>query len=251
MNLSRIASTFTFISHVNSLSFSGSEADYMNGLITFIHLRTKKISELKTSLELEEAKSQGIFYKMYKPIENNNVTQSFASGNSYYAHNHNDLNEAFKFIEKERDCCLREALRTLLLSKVIPECSTNMSLDNVLMIPDETVDAIIGDMINLGEQEPYGVNGGTIVVHFGNSEKDLAELSKKENNNFQEIVGKFKVNPNTITTFQLHLTLIPSTNMKHKMMNLMRRFQAKTPIMVADQKFKLSKHCLYCCSECC
>ena len=123
-----------------------------------------------------------------------------------------------------------------------------MNLDSSLVIPEDTLHVLIGDMINLGEQEPYGVNGGTLVVHFGTN--DFVEISNKENNNVQEIIGKFNVCPNTITTFQLHLTVSPSTNMKHKMMNLMRRFQAKTPVLVVDQKFKLTKHCLYCCNEC-
>ena len=122
----------------------------------------------------------------------------------------------------------------------------NLDIGSCLEIPEDSLDDIIDDVIHLGEEEPYGVNGGVLVVHFGSNEEELRESVDNVNDNQVPVrIGKFDISSSTISTFQLHLMLIPSTNLKHKMANLVRRFQAKPPVMVVDQRFKLTKKKLY------
>ena len=171
-----------------------------------------------------------------------------SSNDSYDVMNVTSLDNAFEFIEYERVNKLRRNLKRLFKSKVLPVCSKTMNLDSgsALEVQEDSLDDIIDDMINLGEEEPYGVNGGVLVVHFGSNEEDLTEMGNNVNDNQIPVrIGKFEISSRTISTFQLHLTLIPSTNLKHKMANLVRRFQAKPPIMVVDQRFKLTKKKLY------
>ena len=153
-----------------------------------------------------------------------------------------DMSNLFKMMEEERVSKLRRSLRKLFKSKVIPLCSKNLNLDtgSVMEIQEESLDDIINDMIDLGEQEPYGVNGGTLCLHFGSSLDDLANTPSTENR-----VGKFQVSQANVSTYELHLTLVPSTLLKHKVANLVRRFQAKPPVMVVDTKYKLDKKKLY------
>ena len=153
-----------------------------------------------------------------------------------------DMSNLFKMMEEERISKLRRSLRKLFKSKVIPLCSKNLNLEtgSVMELQEESLDDIINDMIDLGEQEPYGVNGGTLCLHFGSTPADLENTPSAENR-----VGKFQICPANVSTYELHLTLVPSTNLKHKMANLVRRFQAKDPVMVIDTKYKLDKKKLY------
>ena len=116
--------------------------------------------------------------------------------------------------EQERLGELRKILWKLITSKVIPLCSKSLRLDagSVMEFQEDALEWIINDMIRLGESEPCGINGGMIVINFGG---------------------------------ELHLTIIPSTKIMHKMTNLFRWIQAKPSILVIDQKFKLLKKKLY------
>ena len=191
-------------------------------------------------------------YTATNSIKNSKRSTSSHPENSTY-HSYDGMkvakiDNAFQFIEYERVKKLRQTLRRLFKSKILPVCSKNMNLDvgSSLEIQEESLDDIIEEVILLGEEEPYGVNGGVLVVHFGSNEEELTESVDNVNDNQVPVrIGKFDISSNTISTFQLHLTLIPSTNLKHKMANLVRRFQAKPPIMVVDQRFKLTKKKLY------
>ena len=125
--------------------------------------------------------------------------------------------------------------------------SKNLRLDagSSLEFQEDALELIISDMIRLGEREIYGINGGMIVINFGDDERHLTPGEMSADTSGVRRLGKLPICTDNIATYELHLTLIPSTNIKHKMANLFRRFQAKPPVLVVDQKFKLDKKKLY------
>lgn len=157
------------------------------------------------------------------------------------------LDFAFKLMEEKRIEELRKMLRNLVTTKVIPFCSKNLRLDagSSLEFQEDALELIISDMIRLGEREIYGINGGMIVINFGDDERHLTPGEMSGDASGVRRLGKLPICTDNIATYELHLTLIPSTNIKHKMANLFRRFQAKPPVLVVDQKFKLVKKKLY------
>lgn len=163
------------------------------------------------------------------------------------------LDLAFKLMEEKRIEELRKMLWKLFTSKVIPFCSKNLRLDagSVLEFQEGSLELIIGDMIRLGESEIYGINGGVIVINFGEDERHLTagemsgDASGEGSDQGPVRLGQLPICSDNIAIYELHLTLIPSTNIKHKMANLFRRFQAKPPVLVVDHKFKLVKKKLY------
>lgn len=164
------------------------------------------------------------------------------------------LDLAFKLMEEKRIEELRKMLWKLFTSKVIPLCSKNLRLDagSVLEFQEDALELIINDMIRLGESEIYGINGGVIVIHFGEDERHLTmeamsgDASGEGSDQEGPVrLGMVPICTDNIAIYELHLTLIPSSNIKHKMANLFRRFQAKPPALVVDQKFKLVKKKLY------
>ena len=131
----------------------------------------------------------------------------------------------------------RRALRDFVTTEVVPLCCETLMLDtgSELEIQEENLEAIIDEMIRLGEQEPCGVSGGVLVIHLGEClEEDEVKC-----------LGRLPISPDNTATFELHLHLIPSTNIKHKVANLARRMQAKPPIIIVDQNFKIVKKKLY------
>ena len=164
------------------------------------------------------------------------------------------LDLAFKLMEEKRIEELRKMLWKLFTLKVVPFCSKNLRLDagSVLEFQEDALELIINDMIRLGESEIYGINGGVIVINFGEDERHLTvgEMSGYASGEGSDQegpvrLGQLPICTDNIAIYELHLTLIPSTNIKHKMANLFRRFQAKPPALVVDQKFKLVKKKLY------
>ena len=157
------------------------------------------------------------------------------------------LDFAFKLMEEKRIEELRKMLWKLITTKMIPFCSKNLRLDtgSSLEFQEDALELIISDMIRLGEREIYGINGGMIVINFGDDERHLTPGEMSADASGVRRLCQLPICTDNIATYELHLTLIPSTNIKHKMANLFRRFQAKPPVLVVDQKFKLVKKKLY------
>eukprot|EP00092_Neocalanus_flemingeri_P038690 GFUD01042125.1.p1 GENE.GFUD01042125.1~~GFUD01042125.1.p1 ORF type:complete len:197 (+),score=46.16 GFUD01042125.1:227-817(+) len=158
-----------------------------------------------------------------------------------------DLDHAFKLLEQERFVKLMNVLKRTILAKVLPLCPKVLNLDNgsLLEMPSETLKNILGDMVHLGEQEPYGILGGTLMVNFGKTEYVTDNSDSVNSSSSFTKVGRFPLNPDITSTFELHLTFYPSTQVKHKVTNLLRRLQGKPPLLVVDQKFNLTKKKLY------
>ena len=156
-------------------------------------------------------------------------------------------------MEQERLEELRKILWKLITSKVIPFCSKNLRLDagSVMEFQEDVLELIINDMIRLGESEPCGINGGMLVINFGGEERHLTmeamsgDASGVRSDQGPVRLGQLPICTDYVATYELHLTIIPSTKIMHRMANLFRWIQAKPPVLVIDQKFKLLKKKLY------
>ena len=104
-------------------------------------------------------------------------------------------------------------------------------------LPTPTLNHILNQLVLLAEREPYGVRGGTLVVMFSPPPTSPNTTSIK--------IGRFPLDPTTVSTFEIHLTLQSTNQVKLKLANLIRRLQGKKAKLVVDEKFTLVKKKLY------
>ena len=148
-----------------------------------------------------------------------------------------ELDSAFKNLEEERLKELHKKLRKFFTTKVVPLCNKNLNADDesTLRFVKGTIKCIISDMIKLGENELCGIDGGLVVINLGG---DLSDLKPTR-------IGVLPINHEFCPSYELHLTLIPSNDMKYKMENMLRRLYAMTPLIIVDQRYKLIKKQIY------
>ena len=149
------------------------------------------------------------------------------------------LDDAFKLLEREQLENLAKELQGHFCTKVLPICAKMVYLEHgsVLDLPSYIMKKILVEMVALGEKEPYGVMGGTLVVN--------CVLETPANITKSTRIGRFPLKPELPSTFELHLTLFPSTQVKHRIANLMEKIQGKPEKIVIDQKYILTKKKLY------
>ena len=152
------------------------------------------------------------------------------------------LEYAFKILEQERLLKHKKVLK-----RTCPLCMKVLNFDNgsLLELPSDTLNNILEDMVNFGEHEPYGVMGGTLIVNFSKTEYVMDSSDNSNTCLSFTKMGRFPLNPDITSTFELHLTLYPSNHVKNKVANLKRKFLGKPPVTVVDQKFNLTKKKLY------
>ena len=85
------------------------------------------------------------------------------------------LELAFRLVQEERAEKLRARLRGFLRAAVLPLVAASLGLDagSVVEVPEEALEEITAAMVQLGEQEPYGIDGGTLLVHWGSEPRHL------------------------------------------------------------------------------
>lgn len=157
------------------------------------------------------------------------------------------LEFAFKQFEQERFKSLMQVLKKTMLGKVIPRCTKVLNLDDgsLLDLHTDTLKSVLMDMVNLGEQEPYGVMGGTLIINFGNADSGIGNSDVINNSLSFTKIGRFPLNTSVTSTFELHLTLYPSTHVKHKVGNLIRKLKGRPTKLVVAEKYTLTKKKLY------
>jgi len=158
------------------------------------------------------------------------------------------MENAFKQLAKERSFELMEELKTSFYNRIIPRFIKVLNLDSrsLFELPKSTLLKVLKGMVTLGEQEPYGVKGGTLVVNFGGAGMVVGEDDDEEvDANSLTNVGKFPLNSSVISTFELELILFPSTAFRHKLENLIRKLKGKSSKVVIRDEFILKKKKLY------
>merc|ERR1719221_144417 len=89
---------------------------------------------------------------------------------------------------------------------------------------------IVSQLVSLSEVEPCGVRGGTIVVMFSSEPHP---------------VRRIRIDPGTVPTFQLSLTILPLTDFRTKIVNFLRKVRGKQAKIVVDPNFSIEKKKLF------
>ena len=114
----------------------------------------------------------------------------------------------------------------------------NLTLDDAFKLfeqeQSDIMKKMLVEMVALGEKEPYGVTGGTLVVNF--------VLETPGNITKSTRIGRFPLKPELPSTFELHLTLSPSTQVKHRIANLMEKIQGKPNKLVIVIQTSLAEY---------
>jgi len=149
------------------------------------------------------------------------------------------LDELFKDYEMERLAGLVKEM-TRFMKQVLTRCSKVLELGSstILSLPATTMNRIVKQMVVLAEEEPYGVRGGTLVVMFSPPQTSPTYPTLRK-------IGRYPMDPTTVSTYELHLTLQESCPVKLKLANLFRKLQGKAAKLVVDEKFVLVKKKLY------
>ena len=159
------------------------------------------------------------------------------------------LDAAFDLFEKERILDLTKLVKKKFIESVIPCCTKVHDLDSngsLFEIPSGLLDNLCKDLIHLGEQEPYGVLGGTLILNFGSVVDDAEIKEEQEDHSVKFIkIGRFSLNPDVTSTFELHWSMFPSNKVKHKLANLARKLQGKPSKIVVSESYILVKKKLY------
>lgn len=153
---------------------------------------------------------------------------------SSYTEDNNNVDDfsVFKHVQEERLSKLLSALSGSVMSAVIKCLSKVVEVDEV-NVPPSTIQEILTEMVRLGELEPYGVRGGTLVVLFED------RLGKKHK------IGRFPLDPDTISTYELQLALYENKEFKVKLSSLIRRLSGQTQQLIVDSYYQLKKKKLY------
>jgi len=112
-------------------------------------------------------------------------------------------------------------------------------------VSEDTLESVVSELVLLGEQEPYGVIGGTLILNYGSILKEKSEKGNESQIPKIVKIGKFPLGLGLASTFELHLTLYPSNHVKHKLVNLIRKLKGEPSKMVVCERFTMSKKKLY------
>ena len=141
-------------------------------------------------------------------------------------------------LEEERLARLLEIFNDIFRKKILISGTMGVQLDVLMIVPGTILKHLVREMMILGEQETYGVGGGTLVVNLTNPCESIINSGSIH-------LGRFPLDPDIASTFELHLTIQPSNQVKHKVANMVRRFQGKPVYLMVDYNFKLFKKKLY------
>lgn len=144
----------------------------------------------------------------------------------------NNIEDQFQHLERERLTRLLAVLGSTVFKQIVKSMEKIVEVDRVLVPPATTMD-ILKEVVYQGEREPCGVRGGTLVVLFSDR---LGHLHR---------VGRFSLDPSTLPTYELHLTLAEDTTIKGKFENLLRKISGLCPNTFIRPGFTLRKRKLY------
>merc|ERR1712228_404899 len=157
------------------------------------------------------------------------------------------LETTFQLIQKERMEGLMNLTRSTLLNDIIPLLLEELKIsESLLGISNDLITNIVTDIVNTGEQELYGVRGGTLVVYMGNKKSELGRSTRTNIGDTRTKLGAYKFDASIISTYELHLTIFPSLGFACKLTNILRKVAGNSAKLVLSEKFILEKKKLYC-----
>lgn len=160
---------------------------------------------------------------------------------------YDDIDSAFELFEKERLIDLSNEVKKTLREKIIPRCTKVLSAGSgsSVEVSEDTLNNVVSELVLLGEQEPYGVMGGTLILNYGSILKEKSEKGKESQIPKIVKIGKFPLGKGIASTFELHLTLYASPHLKHKVANLIRKLKGEQLRIVMCERFTMTKKKLY------
>jgi len=151
-----------------------------------------------------------------------------------------DWGEVFDRLRRKELQTLGNRLKSTVFKQVIGRCKKSLGGGKEVIIDASTINAIFSSVVALSESEPYGVRGGSLVVLFAPAPNSKDTPVK---------IGHFPMDPSTVATFELHLTIQASmavtTRVRQTLTNIVRKIGGKPTQVHIDPKFKLIKKKLY------
>jgi len=151
-----------------------------------------------------------------------------------------DWGEVFDQLRRKELQTLGNRLKCTVFKQVIGRCKKSLGAGKEVIIDASTINAIFSSVVALSESEPYGVRGGSLVVLFAPNPNSKDTPVK---------IGHFPMDPSTVATFELHLTIQASmavtTRVCQTLTNFVRKIGGKPTQVHIDPKFKLIKKKLY------
>jgi len=151
-----------------------------------------------------------------------------------------DWGEVFDQLRRKELQTLGNRLKCTVFKQVIGRCKKSLGAGKEVIIDASTINAIFSSVVALSESEPYGVRGGSLVVLFAPAPNSKDTPVK---------IGHFPMDPSTVATFELHLTIQASmavtTRVRQTLTNFVRKIGGKPTQVHIDPKFKIIKKKLY------
>jgi len=151
-----------------------------------------------------------------------------------------DWGEVFDQLRRKELQTLGNRLKCTVFKQVIGRCKKSLGAGKEVIIDASTINAIFSSVVALSESEPYGVRGGSLVVLFAPAPNSKDTPVK---------IGHFPMDPSTVATFELHLTIQASmavtTRVRQTLTNFVRKIGGKPTQVHIDPKFKMIKKKLY------
>jgi len=180
-----------------------------------------------------------------------------------------ESSDSLSLFEEEVHIGLQRVLNHSIKRQIHTLFSANFGMSTSVAGLEEVLPSLIEDLLHLSEVEPYGVKGANLIVLLGkplprsgrkssvNSNNSSSSVSSgyddaagahQANDPAEEVtvLGSAKLCAETVTTFDLILTLRESKTQFQQFKNWMAAnvFKAKQSIML-DSKFTLRKRMLY------
>ncbi|KAL0274537.1 UNVERIFIED_CONTAM: hypothetical protein PYX00_002639 [Menopon gallinae] len=133
--------------------------------------------------------------------------------------------------EDEGDATVTEALARRLEEELRAAKSAQLSCGEVLL-PCDLLPRIARDVIRMAENEPCGLRGCTLFVSF-----EAHDMLRK--------IGTIKCDPNTVSTFELYLTLKQDSSSWHSLLPQFLKNLTRGGTVMISPGFLLEKKKLY------
>ncbi|KAJ9591960.1 hypothetical protein L9F63_001472 [Diploptera punctata] len=133
--------------------------------------------------------------------------------------------------DSEEDSGATEALARRLEEELRAAKSAQLSCGEVLL-PSDLLPRVARDVLNMAENEPCGLRGCTLFINF-----ETDQMCRR--------IGTIKCDPNTVSTFELSLTLKQDSSTWHSLLPQFLKNLTKGGTIMISQGFTLEKKKLY------
>ncbi|PSN58152.1 hypothetical protein C0J52_01043 [Blattella germanica] len=133
--------------------------------------------------------------------------------------------------DSEEDSGATEALARRLEEELRAAKSAQLSCGEVLL-PADLLPRVARDVLSMAENEPCGLRGCTLFINF-----ETDQMCRR--------IGTIKCDPNTVSTFELFLTLKQDSSSWHSLLPQFLKNLTKGGTIMISQGFTLEKKKLY------